>query len=428
MHRNCRAALLVAACLVAAACAATPPAPSLTATRRASLLAKRSPPPAPPVPVAPPAPPPHKATNSLLRCVGIVTVRITAATLIYSKSEGWPLAQSLFFAVDTGMSIGFGAVAEEKLSTKLFTVFHVLLGASAISGAIALFADSVIAESAGVAASEYSAAALEQAFREADKDGSNSLSASELGQTLAKFGLTLSPAELDAAVSRFDTNNDGTVSTSEFLAAVTPLLPSCDTMESAILAAADRCGRSWLETAARRLLAFLVDKRTLVLWAVWVFGGAAWAAATEGYDPITALYFAVGGLSTGGLQAPALDASGVLPDKSATFVALWCLTGIPIFGMALGQFANLFVQRSLSARERAAIRRPITADEYSFAQSLFNADGKVDLSEFIALELLRLGKVDMTTLRMITAEFNRLDRDRSGTLTMIEVLEAHGDD
>ena len=77
-------------------------------------------------------------------CAAIITVWIGIATLVFAYNEGWPLAQSLFYAVDTGMSIGFGAVAEEKLSTKAFTVIHVLLGASAVGGAIALFAESVV--------------------------------------------------------------------------------------------------------------------------------------------------------------------------------------------------------------------------------------------------------------------------------------------
>lgn len=82
-----------------------------------------------------------------LVCVTIVTIWIGTATLIFARNEDWPLAQSLFYAVDTGMSIGFGAVSEKKLSTKLFTIVHVLLGASAVGGAIALFAESVVESS-----------------------------------------------------------------------------------------------------------------------------------------------------------------------------------------------------------------------------------------------------------------------------------------
>jgi hypothetical protein len=47
----------------------------------------------------------------------------------------------------------------------------------------------------------------------------------------------------------------------------------------------------------------------------------------------------------------------------------------------------------------------ISGREFEFAQSLFEDDhGKLDLSEFIALELLRLGKVEMATLNSIKRE------------------------
>ena len=85
-------------------------------------------------------------------CAAVVLCWISVATLVFSLNEGWPIAQSLFYAVDTGMSIGFGAVAENKASTKLFTILHVLLGASAVGGAIALFAEAMVAESLRVAA------------------------------------------------------------------------------------------------------------------------------------------------------------------------------------------------------------------------------------------------------------------------------------
>ena len=72
------------------------------------------------------------------------------------------------------------------------------------------------------------------------------------------------------------------------------------------------------------------------------------------------------------------------------------------------------------------MQRPITMEEFEFAQSLFQDDGKLDLSEFIALELLRLGKVEMATLNSIKSEFNRMDKNRDGKLTAQEVLAMKG--
>ena len=66
---------------------------------------------------------------------------------------------------------------------------------------------------------------------------------------------------------------------------------------------------------------------------------AGWVV-NEKSDPITGVYFAVGSLATGGLAAPSLTGAGTLPDSAAVFVALYCLSGIPIFAMALGKVAS----------------------------------------------------------------------------------------
>ena len=373
------------------------------------------------------AEPAHK-TSIIVRqyaiCAAVVLCWISVATLVFSLNEGWPIAQSLFYAVDTGMSIGFGAVAENKASTKLFTILHVLLGASAVGGAIALFAEAMVAESSRVAACEYSRMALLGAFEAADADRSGSLSRAELLAVLDGVGLKLDAAEADALLLSFDPSGDGLVSTEEFLAALSPHIRPGAGAADALRVAVTRRSEGPLKTRLREIGVVLSDNRTLVLWALWIALGAAWAYIVEGWDAVTSLYFAVGGLATGGLQAPSLGADGTLPRSSAVFVALYCLSGIPIFAMALGQFASVFVQRILAARERAALKRTISPEEYAFAERIFSADGHLDWSEFMALEMLRLGKVEMGTLEAIKREFDRLDADGNGSLSLSEVQAA----
>ena len=48
--------------------------------------------------------------------------------------------------------------------------------------------------------------------------------------------------------------------------------------------------------------------------------------------------------------------------------------------MALGQFANILIERHLAAREQRALSTPISEDEFEFAQQLLSNDGKIDLS------------------------------------------------
>ena len=109
-------------------------------------------------------------------CAGIVAAWLTLAATVFAISEGWTPAQAFFYAVDTGMSIGFGAVSERRLITKLFTIGHVLLGASCVGGAIALFAESAVNASPAIAAAQYSIASVNSAFSRADADGSGAIS------------------------------------------------------------------------------------------------------------------------------------------------------------------------------------------------------------------------------------------------------------
>ena len=160
------------------------------------------------------------------------------------------------------------------------------------------------------------------------------------------------------------------------------------------------------------------------LLVVWLGGGAAWGIHTQGWGPISALYFAVGALATGGLEGPALDSAGQIPTGSALFVSLYCLTGIPVFAMALGQFATVLIERQLAAREQRALAVPISDDEFAFAQQIVSDDGEIDFAEFLVLELYRLGKVDEASVHAIKAEFDRLDRDRDGSISKAEILGA----
>ena len=301
-----------------------------------------------------------------------------------------------------------------------------LLGASACGGAIALFAESAVDGSNQIAATEYSQATLRAAFARADDDSSGVLSHEEFSAVFAQCGLHLTPSELAQAREVFDPDQDGSITIDEFMAALGPFVSSSIPVTDSIRQAIARLAAPPLVRRLLDLRDFLSSYRTILLWALWVTAGALWGAIAEGWGPITSLYFAVGALGTGGLQAPSLTAQGVIKPSSALFVGLWCLTGIPLFGMALGGGASIFVSRVIAAKERRAMQRPITTEEFEFAQSLFEDDGKLDLSEFIALELLRLGKVEMATLNSIKREFSRIDTNRDGKLTAQEVLAIKG--
>ena len=373
----------------------------------------------------PPKPPTVFAERrTVSACLTAIVGWLAISTLVYSKSEGWPIAQSIFYSVDVGMGIGFGACVEELRRTKVFSCVHMLMCASGVAGALALFTEAILADAASLAAAAYANAAITSAFERADTSRDGQLNGEELRRALTSVGVELSELEQVVAFGRFDHNHDGHVSAAEFARAVKPHLKGSTDLADAVRRAVMESERS----AASRLLrsashAALFEYRTLLVWALWVALGAGWGVCHQGWDGVTAVYSSLSALTTSGLQPPALNEAGRVPASSSLFLAAYCLFGIPIMGLALARFAGLFVARLLSERERKALTRPLTESEFAFAETLFNeeAPGKVEFGEFLALELMRLGRIDMGTLQLLRREFGRLDSDRSGWLSKEEV-------
>ena len=92
-----------------------------------------------------------------------------------------------------------------------------------------------------------------------------------------------------------------------------------------------------------------------------------------------------------------------------------------VFGAALGQFAGVFVDQYIAKKEEAAMHRSLTREEYDFVRTLDKDDDMLSFGEFLALELLRLSKIDHDTVLRVKREFDLRDKDGSGEITWEEV-------
>ena len=155
-----------------------------------------------------------------MSCCGIVLLWIGGGTLFYSLHNGWPPSQAFFYAVDAGMSIGFcTAIAETSVSSRAFTVLYILLGASVVGGALALFVEDAVAGAASAGGAEYRRLLERDAFRRADTDGDGVLSYAEFGALLRWAGCVREGDEQQvlALCRKFDASADGVISYREFL-------------------------------------------------------------------------------------------------------------------------------------------------------------------------------------------------------------------
>ena len=54
-------------------------------------------------------------------------ILITTATVFYASTEGWSVVDSLYFAVATGLTIGYGDLVPSGPGAKIFTIVYALL-------------------------------------------------------------------------------------------------------------------------------------------------------------------------------------------------------------------------------------------------------------------------------------------------------------
>ena len=163
----------------------------------------------------------------------------------------------------------------------------------------------------------------------------------------------------------------------------------------------------------------------------WILLGALYQVWYLDARFMDGLYFAVSGLSTGGLLAPQDFAPDTDTPEEHTqkvavfwFIGWYVLVGVPIFGMCLGQGAAVLVSRYTAQKTKEKVNMDITAAEFQYAEALGNNDGQIDRYEFLQMSLLRLGVVDLDLLEMINDRFDELDVLNDGNISPMEMHAA----
>jgi hypothetical protein len=162
--------------------------------------------------------------------------------------------------------------------------------------------------------------------------------------------------------------------------------------------------------------------RSVLLWVIFVIVAtlAAWNTNEE-FGLVNSLYFAVSSLSTGGHYS--------LPGGNREWVygltGLYCAFGVPLMGVAMATIASFFINVGSIEDALQDMKKPISKEEIDMLTEfgLADEDGEIDKSEFIILCMVRTGAVSPGLVKLIELYFNELDDDKSGTLTIDEILK-----
>ena len=160
--------------------------------------------------------------------------------------------------------------------------------------------------------------------------------------------------------------------------------------------------------------------RAIGLWIAWLSFMILYSMLTVNWSFAQAQYFAISSLSTGGLWGLPSDA----PDFVFGLTGFFACFGVPIMGIAMTKVAKMFVSTGDVEDLKATLAQTVTEEEIMTlnALGLEDGDGMIEKSEFIILCMMRLG-TDPGVIQFITDQFNKLDKDGDGTLTLQEITK-----
>jgi hypothetical protein len=345
-------------------------------------------------------------TNIPFRVFVVVVLWVILGTLFYKYYLNWTFYNSFFYAVQAGLSIGFGNITENNEDgTHVFTIFFVLLGSSIVSGSMGLFIQWIT--------NEY-------------------LGSSQLVLSMKQFKLS----ERLSSNSTVGSTNENIYRTAKYL-----------WLQFKIL-------MGWYHNPTRTVICSL--------WGVWMLLGTLFWMYVEDENFISGLYFAITSCSTAGLYGPPCSH----PSDSATphcdlgmlnaiFIGLYVLVGVPckrlicelfvdylfhfslffffvlfskpflVYAVTLGYFGTVALNYCLDHAEKELLYSPVTLSEFKFAAELTSEPGSTTLNkgEYVLLELMRLGRISRDDTLLIIEKFDKLDvSPRDGTLTINELL------
>ena len=84
--------------------------------------------------------------SEVLNILLLLIVYFSGSTYFHVVHNEWTLAQSFYYSVQSGLSIGFGVLAETDDISRLFTVVHVIFGAIMISLAFSLLLERILGQ------------------------------------------------------------------------------------------------------------------------------------------------------------------------------------------------------------------------------------------------------------------------------------------
>ncbi|KAE8691141.1 Two pore potassium channel a [Hibiscus syriacus] len=156
---------------------------------------------------------------------------------------------------------------------------------------------------------------------------------------------------------------------------------------------------------------------TLILLLVLILTGIVFLHKVENLDLIDAFYCVCSTITTLGYGDKSFSTEG-----GRIFAVFWILAGT----ICLAQFFLYTAEVNTENRQRALVKWVLTrkTTHVDLEAADIDGDGVVGAAEFVLFKLKEMGKICQNDISLILEEFEDLDVDQSGTLSVSDITEA----
>jgi len=291
----------------------------------------------------------------------------TSSTLFYFYvNTGWGAAQSFYYAIQAGFSIGFGVLDETKV-TGLDLFDECATSAMELSEAtfwlqtgfqakLDTFTKDKIAELPGNLSSKLYLPCVSMSQRNENSDFS---------LLFTIFHVALGASLIVGVLGVF---TQSAIDSQSFW---------LDEAEPGKGPENHKCSKQWKKR-------WPVIK-SFVVFSLWTLFGAVVFTYENEVGFLQGFYFAVTAASTAGLMGTTPTETGLV------LAAIYCIVGVPLYAHTLGKVANYFTSNYLQEAAEARRQLTITKREFEAIDRMGNGNGAVERHEFSLLWLLRNG-------------------------------------
>lgn len=318
----------------------------------------------------------------------------TSAIIFYVRWNYWTVSESFYYTIQAAMSVGFGVLEEDHDMSRFGSLIVVCSGSLGLATLLGLLVAKVLSRYDDLKSD------MEDEFIvHIDADADGKVEMPEFKKYIERIDPSLwkrvGPKGVEKIFHDIDTANNGVLSLTEYQAY---------TLQNV------RFG--WFSS----ILAFVAEFKLFIIFTTYIMIGCVWGMVAQDWTFITALYYAFTACATGGLQQPKRT------DGALLFTAFYVLMGIPLYAMTLGTVASYFGEYVIESMMAEEMENREAQRTVNFMERLdVLGDGRITFEEWLCLELLRNNRVSIDFLQQCKHDFDVMDEDSNGSLSVDEL-------